>query len=376
MKLAIITDWILTSGGNERVLAEVHKIFPEAPIYALFSNKKFASKLLPGIKIRTSFLQKIPHIVKLYPYFAFLMPSAVESFDLSEYDIVLSLSASFAKGVILKPKTKHICYCYSPTRFLWDQNAEYDSSRHTEGAGWLSLLARHWLRIWDRQAADRVDHFVAISNHVAERIKKYYNRDSIVIYPPVKNLLANSQQPIANSPKSSLGSELLARNYYLIVGRLYKYKNIGETIEAFNKLGYPLIIVGKGPDESRLKKMAGKNIHFAGKVNDAELAELYSKCQAVIIANEEDFGLTMVEAMQFGKPVLALRRGGALEIIKEGETGEFFDDAIPEAIADGVRRLNENYEKFSSERVKVVAEKFSEKNFETRIKALVAVNKT
>jgi len=359
------------------VLIELHKIFPKAPVYALFSNKKFIGEYLPETEIRTSSLQKIPFITKLYKYLFFLMPSAIESFDLSDFDIVLSSSVIFSKGLVLKPKTRHICYCYSPTRFLWDRHFEY------ENKGILATLSRHLLRIWDRQASDRVDEFVAISKHVQARIKKYYGKESKIIYPPVNNFQfpISNFQSISNDPMfKNLDIETFNENfklkienstYYLIVSRLFPHKNIDIAIDAFNKLGYELVVVGGGPDKKRLKKMAGKNVKLVGYKTDEEVAEYYNNCKAFIMPQEEDFGLTPVEAMSFGKPVLALRKGGALETIIEGVTGEFFDDPIPEALADGIRRLNENYPNYNPATIQKQAEKFSRDRFQEEMLKLV-----
>src|SRR3989338_9456656 len=186
MKIALVHDWLNNLGGAERVLIELHNIFPKAPIYVLFYNKKFVHEFLPEAEIRTSSLQKIPFITKLYRYLFFLMPSTVESFDLSDFDVVISSSVIFSKGLVLKPKTRHICYCYSPTRFLWDRNSE------NENKGWPAILSRHLLRIWYRQASDRVDEFVAISKNVQSRIKKYYGKESKIIYPPISTIMSTS----------------------------------------------------------------------------------------------------------------------------------------------------------------------------------------
>ena len=356
MKIALVHDWLNNLGGAERVLIELHKIFPKAPIYALFSNKKFAQEFLPGAEIRTSSLQKIPFVTKLYKYFLFLMPSATESFDLSDFDIVISSSVIFSKGLVLKPKTRHICYCYSPTRFLWDRHSKY------ENQGWLPGLSRHLLRIWDRQASDRVDEFVAISKNVHARIQKYYHRDAKIIYPPIPITMFDivMTKSVDNS------------GYFLIVSRLFSHKNIDIAIDAFNKLGYELIIIGDGPAKKDLKKAAGKNIKLAGFKTDEEVRDYYRNCKAFIMPQEEDFGLTPLEAMSFGKPVLALRKGGALETVIENITGEFFDDPIPEALADGVRRLNENYSNYSPLVIQKWAEKFSRDRFQEEMLKLVA----
>lgn len=358
MRLAIVHDWLKNISGAERVLIELHEIFPHAPIYALFYDKKFVQQWLPNADIRASFLQRIPLISKFYVLFAWLMPTAIESFDLSEFDEVLSSSAVFSKGLILKPSTKHICYCYSPTRFLWDNTHESSNIKH---ASWTKLIYKHLLRLWDRAAADRVDQYVAISKVVQDRIKKYYRKDSIIIYPPAG---------ITNS--DSLNCKLETRNFFLIVSRLYKYKNIDIAIEAFNKLNYPLVIIGDGPDRERLEHMAGDNVTFLGEQSDSTLSGYYASCRAFIMPQEEDFGLTPIEAMSFGKPVVALRKGGALETIIEGQTGEFFDDPIPEALADAVRRLNDNYASYNPAIIKTQASLFSAEKFRKSITELVA----
>lgn len=354
MKIALVHDWLNTLGGAERVLIELHKIFPDAPIYTLFENKKFTSQYLTDAKIIPSLLQKAPFITKTYKYFGLLMPSIVEFFDLSDYDVVISSSVIFSKGLVLNLKTRHICYCYSPTRSLWDRHIDYESN------SWQSLLARHLLRIWDRQASDRVDQFVAISEHIRGRIKKYYRKDAKVIYPPV-NIIQNSRFKIQNSV------------YYLIVSRLYLHKNIDIAIQAFNKLNLPLLIIGAGPEYRNLKNKIEnfKNIKLLGFVSDEELPQYYTNCKAFIMPQEEDFGLTPIEAMSYGKPVLALRKGGALETTIEGVTGEFFDDPIPEALVDGIRRLNDNYLNYDSETIKSHAQKFSRDKFRQEMLELV-----
>lgn len=375
MKIALVHDWLNNLGGAERVLTELHKIFPKAPIYVLFYNKKFVREFLPEAEIRTSSLQKIPFITKLYRYLFFLMPSAIEAFDLSDFDVVISSSVIFSKGLVLKPKTRHICYCYSPTRVLWDRNSE------NENKGALATLSRHLLRIWDRQASDRVDEFVAISKHVQSRIKKYYGKESKIIYPPVSlnhitcNTKHESNEQKNKSEKLLHDTYCVMRDFYLIVSRLFPHKNINVAIDAFNKLGYELVIIGDGPAKKDLKKMAGKNIKILGYKNDNEVIDYYRNCKAFIMPQEEDFGLTPIEAMSFGKPVLALRKGGAIETVVEGMTGEFFDDPIPEALADGVRRLNENYKNYSPLVIQKWANKFSQDRFRKEMLELVNAQK-
>ena len=357
MRIALVHDWLNALGGAERVLIELHKIFPQAPIYTFFTDKEFISKYLPGADIRTSYLQRVPFINKIYKYFLVLMPSIVESFDLSDYDVVLSSSVIFSKGLVLSLKTKHICYCYSPTRFLWDRHAEY------ENRTWQSNIARHILRIWDRQSADRADKFIAISKHVQDRIKKYYRKDSEVIYPPVNINMGKEDASQTGNFKP---------NFYLIVSRLFPHKNIDIAIKAFNRLGLDLLIIGEGPAYKKLKdEIENKKIKLLGFVPDEDLPYYYRNCKAFIMPQEEDFGLTPIEAMSFGKPVLALRQGGAMETVIEGVTGEFFDDPIPEGLADGIRRLNENFRKYDPGIIRSHAQKFSQDRFRQEMLELV-----
>jgi glycosyltransferase involved in cell wall biosynthesis len=349
MKIALVHDWLTDLGGAERVLIELHRLFPEAPIYTLYSDRTFIAQHLPEARIVSSSLQQIPSALR-GKYLAPLMPSAIESFDFSEFDLVISSSVFFAKGLILKPKTKHISYCYSPARQLWDRTHEYEHGPR---------LMRHLMRVWDRQAADRVDQFIAISDHVRQRIEKYYRREAWVIYPPL--VFENDAKPTPPEIK----------DYYLIVARLYPHKNIEVAIEAFNKLKYPLVVVGDGPLREKLKGMASANIHFTGEVSDEQLAQWYTYCKAVVMPQEEDFGMTSVEAMYFGRPTLALRRGGALETINEGITGEFFDDPIPAALADGIRRMENRYRRYDPVVIKKHADRFSLNRFAAEIKMAI-----
>jgi len=377
-KIALVHDWLLGLGGAERTLKVLHEMFPSAPIYTFFYNKKFTDWFLPKAQIHPSFIQKIHKLKTInHKLFLPLLPIAAESFDLSGYDLVISSSIAFSKGLILKPKTKHICYCYSPTRFLWDWHNEYLKRFDPESAkksnlglsGWGVKILQHFLRIWDRQAANRVDQFVAISKTVQQRIKKYYGRDSAVIYPPFKRF----DLPRFNleSPKR-LNLEIIS-NYFLIVSRLFPHKNIDIAIKAFNKLELPLVIVGSGPEYRKLKKLIENKsmITLVGEVPDEELVSYYANAKAFIMPQEEDFGLTPLEAMQFGKPVLALRQGGALEYVLEKINGEFFDDPHPAVLADGIRRLNENYKNYSPLVIKKTAERFSRSRFEEDIRKVI-----
>lgn len=360
-KIAIIHDYLLCFGGAERVLRALHGMFPNAPIYVIAYDKKITRKYFFNADIRPSFIQNIPFFKKRPKYFLPFLPIAVESFDLSEYDLVISSSSAFAKGVITKPKTKHICYCHTPMRFAWDYYHAYGKTRPVFSGirGFFTKIFLHHIRIWDRHCEARVDYFIANSNFTKERIGKFYRRDAEVIYPPVS--VAVSKSGISPSREE----------YFLIVSQLRRYKRIDIAVEAFNKLELPLIIIGDGDDRRRLQKMAKPNIKFLGWLEDEEVTEYYSGCKALIFPGEEDFGITAVEAMSFGKPVLALRKGGVRETVIEGVTGEFFDNLDPAILADGVRRVLENYDNYDCDIIKRRAEEFSEKKFRDKIARII-----
>jgi glycosyltransferase involved in cell wall biosynthesis len=384
LKIALVHDWLLNIGGAERVLKALHEIFPQAPIYTLFYNKKFTDDFMPDADIRPSFLQRAYRFFGTHKLLTPLLPVAAESFDLSNFDLVVSSSVSFSKGLILKPKTRHICYCYSPMRQVWDWQAEYRSEPHLV-SGWLVSLFQHFFRIWDRLASTRVDEFVAISENVRQRIKKYYHRDAVIIYPPV-----NIFDPAGPKSLDPRGPEILSNilyfsdrgiirqdgyGYFLIVSRLFKHKNIDIAVNAFSKLEWPLIVIGSGPELKKLRRRAGPIIKFLGYQTDEAIRNYYSACNAFIMPQEEDFGITPLEAMSCGKPVLALKRGGALEYIQEGVNGEFFEDPTPEVLADGARRLKEGIEvgKYDPVIIRKTAERFSAERFKVEMLQFLGV---
>ena len=352
MKIALVHEYLNQFGGAERVLQVLCSMFPDAPIYTLFYDAQTTGGVFEGREIRTSFLQKAPFIKKYHRVFPLFMPLAIEQFDFSDFDLVLSISASFAKGVITKPGTRHICYCLTPPRFLWD-----DSQKFTEEFSYPKALKIFlyplitYLRLWDREASFRVDEFLAISNFVRDRIKKYYLRDSRVIYCPVnvKNFY----------PSSEIG------DYFFMAGRLVSYKKFDLAIKVFNQLGWPLKIVGIGPEMNKLKKMAGNNINFLGPVSDEKLADLYSHARAFIFPQEEDFGIAPLEAMASGRPVIAYRGGGALETVEEGKTGVFFDEQTGRSLIEVLMKFNEN--KFDPGICRARAEEFSIEVFKDKI---------
>ena len=350
MKIALIHDYLTAYGGAEKTFNALIGMFPQAEVYTLFYDKKIKAKFFPGREINTSFLQKFPAFLrKKYQLLLPFLPVAAESLDFREFDIVISSSHSFAKGIITRPKTIHICYCYSPTRYLWDKSRSN------------SLL--HYFRIWDRQASERVDYFIACSKIVQDRIKKYYKRDSIVIYPPATASWA-----------MRIGSSVERDEFYLIVSQLRAYKRIDLAVEAFNKLGLKLVIIGDGPEKKYLEAMAKKNIKFLGWQSDEIVNKYYRNCTAFIFPGEDDFGIAPVEAMSYGKPVLAFKKGGAMETIIEGKTGEFFESCLPTGevqnaavLADGVRRLRANFKNYNPKFISKHAQKFSKEKFKKEI---------
>jgi glycosyltransferase involved in cell wall biosynthesis len=353
VNIALVHDWIITIGGAERVLMALHRMWPNAPIYTLLHRPSVSRRWLPDATIISSGLQRFPLGWKYYPLLAPLMPSAVESFDLSGYDAVISSSVLFSKGIIVRPDTRHICYCYSPARMLWDRASTY------ERTGPLSLAYRHALRAWDLAAAQRPDQMVALSNTVSTRISKYYRRPSIVVPPPTRAL---TQPDYSCAPNG---------DYFLLIARMVPHKSLDLVIDAFAKLKYRLIVVGDGPQRVHVSRRASGNITFTGWISDAQLDGLYERCKAVIVPNDEDWGLTAIEAMSHGKPVLALRKGGATESVIEGITGEFFDDPIPEALADGMKRIKSALNAYDTSAIRAHAMQYGEEQFRQRMRALV-----
>jgi len=356
MKIALVHDMLVQEGGQERVLRALQELFPEAPTFVLIYDEKKKERFYKERDIRATFLQRMPSIEKRFPWYLPLMSTAIESHDLSDFDVVLSSSSSFAKGVIAKPGTKHVCYCHTPTRYLWSDTKGYVEDLHYPDfiKKVLPFYLSH-LRSWDWAAAQRVDYFLANSRTVKDRIKRYYAKDSDVIYPPVDTHKFYTSQEIGD--------------YYLIGGRLVPYKRYDLAIQAFNKLDMPLKVFGVGPEMERLKRMAKSNIDFLGEVTETKKAELYAKCLAFIHPQEEDFGITAVEAMASGRPVVAYKAGGALETIKPGVTGEFFEDQEWEDLANTI--IHFQPDKYNSEEIKEHSQQFNKQNFQNKIKSFV-----
>lgn len=362
MKVALVYDRINKWGGAERVLLALHKLFPKAPVFTSVYSPTHA-RWADGMDIRPSFLQKYPHAVSHHELYPFLMPVAFERFSFSEYDLVISLTSEAAKGIITKPGTRHICYCLTPTRYLWSGYEEYFKNPVFKI---LASPAISYLRKWDKIAARRPDTVIAISKEVKRRIKKYYNIDTVVIYPPVE--IAFSSERLASSLKRNKKD----KPYFLIVSRLSKftrYKRIDLAIRACNELRLPLKIIGVGNWKKELQKIAGPTVEFLGDVDDSKLSSYYQNCRALLFPALEDFGLTVVEAQKFGKPVIAFRGGGAIETIKEGKTGLFFDQQTKDSLIQTLRIFDTM--KFDAAECEKNAEQFSEENFNSSFLKLV-----
>lgn len=356
MRVALVHDYLNQYGGAERVLEAFCEIWPEAPIFTLVYDKRRTGGAFEGRKIKTSFLQKVPLVKSHHRPFLMFMPLAIEQFDFSKYDLVISDSASFAKGVITRPEALHICYCHTPTRYVWD-----DSHKYIDEFNYPALVKKfipsflNYLRLWDEAASVRPDVYLANSRFVASRVKKYYGREAQVICPPVKT------GRFYLSGKSG--------DYFLLLARFLPYKKIDMAIAAFNALGWPLKIIGDGPDRNRLREMAGSNIEFLGLVAEKNLPRYFSHCRAFIFPQEEDFGIAAVEAMAAGRPVIAYRGGGALEIVEEGKTGIFFDRQTPESLIAALKKFNPA--DFSARYIRQQAERFDKEVFKDKIKRFV-----
>jgi glycosyltransferase involved in cell wall biosynthesis len=321
MKVALVHDYLNQMGGAERVVLALHEIFPDAPLYTSIYDPKRVDAAFQKMDIRTSFMQKLPLVKKHHQPFLPLYPIAMERLNLRGYDLVLSSSSAFGKGVITRPETMHICYCHTPMRWCWN----YDEYVERERLGRISRSILPFvitgLRVWDQMSATRVDHFIANSPIVADRIQKYYRRDAVIIPPPVE------------ASRFTFDPTTMPEEYYLIVSRLLPYKRIDLAIEACNRLRLPLVIIGSGRDLKRLKSLAGSTIRFTGRLTDAEVLHYYAHCRALILPGEEDFGITPLEAQASGRPVIAYGAGGALASVIEGVTGTFFQKQTVDSLA-------------------------------------------
>ncbi len=354
MRVAITTDWLNSFGGAERVLIELHRMFPEAPVYTSVHDPSRLPAEMQGWDIRPSFLQRIPGARRRHAWLLPLMPLAFEQFDLHEYDLVLTTSSACAKGVLTRAETVNLCFCHTPTRYLWDLYHEYVRGHRAKA---LIAPVAHWLRVWDRLAADRVDHFVANSRQTAARIARHYRREAEVIHPPVD---VDRFAPDGRDPD----------DFYLVVSRLVGYKRVDLAVEACNRLGRRLVVVGDGPELARLRRLAGPAIEFRGKLTDPEVAALYARCRAFLFPGHEDFGIAPVEAQAAGRPVVAFGRGGALETVLDGTTGVLFEEQTVSALAAAMLRAERT--PLDPRACRRNAERFAAEHFRRRMAEAIA----
>lgn len=353
MKVALVHDYLNQMGGAERVVMAFHDIFPDAPIYTSIYDSKRVDPAFQKMDIRTTFMQKLPLVTKHHqPYLPFY-PFAMESLDLRGYDLVLSSSSAFGKGVITRPETMHICYCHTPMRWCWAYDEYVEREQLGKVARKVLPLLITGLRVWDQTSAMRVDHFIANSPVVAERIQKYYRRDAIVIPPPVE------------ASRFTFDPLTQPEDYFLIVCRLIPYKRIDLAIEACNRLRLPLVITGNGRDEERLKKIAGPTIRFTGRLSDDEVLHYYAHCRAFLFPGEDDFGITPLEAQASGRPVIAYGAGGALASVVDGSTGVFFHEQTVDSLASVLATFDEH--SFDTQVIRNHALEFDMPRFRRRI---------
>ena len=365
LRIAIVHYWFVSRRGGERVVESIASMFPQADLFSLVVDPESLPPSLCARSIQTSFLQKIPGSRRWHRRFLPLYPLALEQFDLSSYDHVLTSEAGPAKGVLTSAGTCHVCYCHSPMRYLWDFYHRYKNGS-TFGA--LSrpffALSSHYLRVWDSASADRVDYFVANSRNVASRIRKHYRRESHVIYPPV------------NVHAGYLADQV--EDYYLAVGQLVDYKRFDLAIAACNRLGRHLRVVGAGEQYSRLRGLAGPTIQFLGALSDGELHQQYARCRALLFPGEEDFGIVPVEALSFGRPVIAYARGGVTESVRglhadsfgpdpEHSSGVFFREQSVDALVLAIEQFETFEHAFSPSFIKHQADRFSPEHFRSNL---------
>jgi glycosyltransferase involved in cell wall biosynthesis len=359
MRVAIVHYRLLAYAGGERVVSALLELFPQADVFVLVANEGMCARFAPH-RVTTSFLQRVPGSHRYHCHMLPLCPYAVEQFDLRGYDLVISSESGPAKGAITSTDTLHVCYCHSPMRYIWDMYHEYTNGKDMKGLTRLVFKAvAHYMRMWDLASAARVDYFVANSNHTATRIRKYYRREAIVIYPPVEVTPGH----LADHTE----------DYYLVVSRLVDYKRTDLAVKACTRLGRALRVVGVGPQYRGLKGLAGPTVNFLGELTEAEKNEQYSHCRALLFPGEEDFGMVPVEAQAFGRPVIALGRGGARETVigayqgegvtPERATGILFCEQTVDSLVEGIRAFEAFEQQFSPRFIRAHAEQFDKQHF-------------
>ena len=366
MRVAIIHDWLITYAGAERALEQIIEIYPDCDLFSIIdylpSNQR---RFIKNKKVETSFIQKLPFAKKHYRKYLSLMPLAIEQFDLSKYDLIISSSHAVAKGVITGPDQLHICYCYTPIRYAWDLQHQYlkETNLHKGILGWIARRILHKIRLWDYRTSNGVDHFIAISNFISKRIKKVYRRRSTVLFCPV-------------DIDSFQFSNIERDDYYVTCSRMVPYKRIDLIVETFSKLlpTKKLIVIGDGPEYEKIRKLAGNNVHLMGAQPFEVLKKHLSTAKAFIFAAEEDFGIAPIEAQACGTPVIAYGKGGALETIKDIDkdkpSGIFFQEQTPQSLYESVIKF-EDTNIITKEACRKNAERFSNREFRNQFSEIV-----
>ena len=357
LKVAIVHYWLIQMRGGERVLERLLRLYPDADIFTHVYDPDRVSGAIRAANVRTTFIQKLPGAKKHYQKYLPLMPRALEALDLIDYDLVISSESGPAKGVITRPDALHLCYCHSPMRYLWDQAALYRRAAGPVQRLGMDVFAHH-LRLWDVASAQRVDHFLANSSFIGERIKKFYRRESDVVFPPV------DVEAFQIAPQVD--------GHYLWLGQMTAYKRPDIAVEAFNALGLPLLMVGDGEMEPQLRAMAKPNITFKKKLTYAELKATYAAARGLVFSAEEDFGIVPVEMIASGRPVLAYGRGGALDTVTAGISGQFFDEQSADALIEAVEKFEQWLPHFSPHAAKESVRRFRPEKFDEGILAAVS----
>lgn len=323
-RVAIVHYWLVAMRGGERVVEHLLRLFPDADLFTHVHDPARMSNTINAARVQTSFINRLPFARRFYQYYLPLMPMALEEFDLSDYDLVISSESGPAKGVITRPDSLHVCYCHTPMRYVWDHYHQYKSAANPLARAVMPAMY-HRLRQWDVASSARVDRFAANSNFIRQRIEKVWRRDAAVIHPPVETNLF--------TPAVEAG------DYYLWVGQLVPYKRPDVAVEAFTRSGLPLVVVGTGSMAAKLRAQAGPNVTFVERMSFNELRQAYARCRALVVTAEEDFGITPVEAMASGRPVLAYGRGGALDSVEDGVTGLFYREQDSTALIETVEQM-------------------------------------
>lgn len=366
MNIALVHDWIIELGGAEKCLEAFHQLYPDAPLYTLlYKDSSLEALGFEPSQAQASYLQR-PGVIKRYRSFLPFFPFAVEQFDLGDYDVILSSSHCVAKGVLTNSQQLHFCYCHTPIRYAWDLTHQYLRENQLQ-RGLKATLAKtvlHYLRLWDASSSTRVDYFIANSKYTAARIWRSYRREAEVIYPPVNT----AQYEVARNNG----------DYFLFVSRLVRYKRADLVVQAFSRLGLPLLVVGEGPEKNGCQALAGPNIEFLGYRDNEELASLMSGARALIFAAQEDFGIVPVEAQAAGTPVIAFGQGGATETVVAADgrnwhqaTGVFFEEQSTDSVVEAVRFFLECEGEFKTEVIRENARRFSQERFKMEIQSFI-----